>query len=176
MASIEMDFRSVELQHLGDQKAEFAIAQDGDFGSAPDGDLIKDFAGGGDGFDEHSKVGRDVFGNAMEIDLGEGEVFGEGAGVFDDAEDGAVGAMAAEGAAADTARAASKIDFPDDGLASPFGVVAFDDFSHEFMAWGAGKAVVAALEMQIRAADSSMAHADQGLARLGRLIDRKSVV
>jgi hypothetical protein len=96
----------------------------------------------------------------MEVGFGQGQVPGEGAGVFDDAEDGAAGAVAAKTAGTPVAAAAGEVDFAGDALA---GVHSFAD---EFVAGASGEAIVAAQEFDVGVADAREADADQHMARL----------
>lgn len=159
VAAEEVDVRSGGFEDLRDQKAEFSVAEDGDVLTI-DFDLIEDFAGGGNGFDEDGVIGGDGRGDAMEIGDGQGEKFGEGAGVVDDAENGAIRAVAAEFAAAPFALAAGEIDFAGDSLADPIFIFGFDDDASELVAGSAAEVVVAALEFEVGGADSGGEHAD----------------
>ena len=63
MAAEEMDLGSADLENLGDEEAEFAVAEDGDSLTLEFAELLVDFAGGGDGLAEDGFVvgerGRD---------------------------------------------------------------------------------------------------------------------
>jgi len=150
------------LQSLGDQEAEFAIAEDGDLAAFWDRDLIEDFAGCAEGFGKHRGFGWDEIRNYVEIAFGQREEFAEGAGVLYDAENSAVGAMASESALAPGAVGTRQVDFAYDSFASECWRVAFDNFADKFMAWGAQEAVVSALEFEIGVADASYQEADEG--------------
>ena len=100
----------------------------------------------------------------MQVALGEGEEFAEGAGVLDDAEHGAMRAVAAEAAGAPLAGAAGEVDFAHHAAAEQRGVVGFHDFAHELVAGHAGEAVVAALEFEVGVADAGGEEADKRVA------------
>lgn len=123
-------------------------------------ELLLDFAGGGDGFAEDGFVVGESGGDGKEIFFGEGEIFGEGTGVLDDAEDGAGGAVTTETLSAGGALAAHKIDFADDAATEPGGRVGFFNDAHEFMAGAADEAVVAAEEFEVGVADAGEGDAD----------------
>ena len=106
---------------------EFAVAQDGGGAKLLDVDLLQDFAGGGQWLDEDGLLIGDGGGNEVEIFERQRQIFGEGAVVIHDANDGAACAMRFEAAAAEGAfRAkvvcgAGDVDFAGDALAEPFG-------------------------------------------------------
>ncbi len=105
-----------------------------------------------------------ILGEQVEVAFGESEEFGEGAGMIHDAEHGARGAVAGEAAAAPLAVGAGEIDFAGDAAADEGASVRFDDFGDEFVAGGAGEAVVAALKLEIGIADAGGEQAKQGEA------------
>ena len=164
MAAEEMDLGTADLEDLSDEEAEFAIAEDGDSFAFQLAELLLDFAGGGDGFSEDGFFVREGGRDGEEVRFGEGEIFGEGARVLDDAEDGAGGAVAAEALRASRAVAAGKVDFADDAAADPGGGVGLLDDADELVAGATGEAVVAAEEFEIGVADAGEDDADQGMA------------
>ena len=111
--------RAVRLQHLRDQQSELSVAQHGDALALGDLDLIQNFARRRDGFDEDGVFGGNRIGHAMQIADRQREEFAKRARVFDDAEHGASGAVAAEAARAPVAMAAGEVDFAGDALPNP---------------------------------------------------------
>jgi hypothetical protein len=101
----------------------------------------------------------------VQIAFRQSQVLAKRAGMVDDAENGAMRAMAAEAAAAPVARAAGQVDLAGDAAADPRGRIRLDHFAHELMAGRAGEAVVTALEFEIGIADAAAKQADQGEAR-----------
>lgn len=164
VAAEEVDLGAAGLEHLGDEEAEFAIAENGDALGAQAAELLLDLAGGGDGFDEDGFFVREGRGDGEEVRFGEREILGEGAGVLDDAEDGTGGAVAFEAFLAGGAGVAGEVDFADDTLADPGGGVRFFDDADELMAGATGEAVVSAEEFEIGVADAGEGEADAGVA------------
>ncbi len=99
-------------------------------------------------------------GHAMQVADRQREEFAKRPGMFDDAQDGASRAMAAEAARAPIAMAASEIDFAGDALADPRSVGGVRDFADEFVAGRAGESVVSALKFEIGGTDSGGEQAD----------------
>ena len=88
--------------------------------------------------------------------------------MFHDAQHAARGAMAAQPAKAPIAIAAGEIDFTDYTLAKPLaiGIRAYrDDLTYKFVTGSAGESVVAALEFEIRGADTREQKPDAREAR-----------
>ena len=85
--------------------------------------------------------------------------------MVDDAEDGAVGAVATESAEAPFAAGAGEVDFAGDALAEERGGIGFGHFGDEFVAGGAGEAVVAALQFEIGIADAGGEQPEEGEPR-----------
>ena len=162
MAAELMDWVAVGVEDHGDEQAEFAIAQNGDGLACGNGHLVEDLTGGGEGFEEDGAVGGDVVGEYVEIALGKGEEFGEGSGVVDDSQDGAVWAVASEAFAAPFAVRAGQVDFAGDALAGEGWSIGFDHFGDEFVAGSSGEAVVAALQFEIGIADAGHEEAEEG--------------
>src|SRR5436309_305815 len=71
------------------------------------------------------------------------------AGMFDDTEQRAARAVAAEPARAPCAAAVSQIDFTRHAGADPGGIFSIGAFAGEFVSGRAGEAVVAALQLEI---------------------------
>ena len=111
-----------------------------------------------------ARLGGDVVGEHVEIAFGQGEEFGEGAGVVDDAQHGAVGAMASEAFAAPFAVRAGEVDFAGDAFAGERGGIGFDHFGDELVAGSSGEAVVAALQFEIGIADAAGEEAEESEA------------
>src|SRR6266478_8625614 len=88
------------VQHARDELREFAIAEDGGETEFLHVNLIQDFARGGERLHKNRLLICDVIWNEMQIFQRQSEIFGEGAVVRDDAENGAARAMRFQAAAA----------------------------------------------------------------------------
>ena len=117
VAAEQVDAAAVRVEDHGDQQAEFAIAQHGHGFARRDRDLVQDLAGGRQRFGEDGAFGRDAVGEHVQIALRQREELRKGAGVLDDAQHRAVGAMAAEALAAPLAMRAGQVDFADHAFA-----------------------------------------------------------
>jgi hypothetical protein len=142
--------------------------------------LIENFAGGGQRFDEDGLFVGNGIGSLVEIFDRERKVFGEGAIVVDDAEDGAAGAVRFQSAETEFADGVvakggtGDVDFAGDAAADPAGsrlldggrgvsaIADGDDFADEFVAGDAVEVVVAAENFDIGVADAGQADFDQG--------------
>jgi hypothetical protein len=161
------------LEHACDQLREFAVAKDCGGGESANRDLVQDLASGGKGLDEDSLFVGDVGRNWVEIFERESEIFGEGAIVSDDAEDGAPVAVRLQAAAAEIADefeaigGTRNVDFPGDTFADPaFPGCAGDsgdlqNLSDEFMAGDAKKMMVAAKDFDVSVADARQVNANE---------------
>src|ERR1019366_953032 len=156
---------AVGVEDHGDEEAEFAIAEHGDALAGGDGDLVEDLAGGSERLQEHGAAGGDVVGEDVQVALREGEEFGERAGVADDSQHGAVGAVASQSAAAPFAMGAGEIDFSGHALAEERGRVRFGHLGDELVTGRTGEGVVAALEFEIGVADAAGQEAQEREAR-----------
>ena len=165
MPSEQVNLSAGGLQNLGDQKAEFSIAEYGHRLMFGDADLIENFAGGGDRLDENGVFGGDGIGNTVQVRDRQGEEFAKCAGMLHDPEHGPMRAVAAQVALAPLAIAAGQIDFTGDPLSDPIAVFAIGHFADEFVAGSAAEAVVAALQFEIGGADSGGQHSDSREAR-----------
>ena len=108
-----------------------------------------------------ARLGGQIVGQHVEVALGQGEEFGERAGMLDDAQHGAVGAMASQTLAAPLALRAGQIDLAHDALADQAGRIGLHHLGDEFVAGRAGEAVVAALKLEIGIADAGGQQAQQ---------------
>ena len=156
-----VDAVAVGVEDQGDEQAQFAIAQHGDRIAQGDGDLIQDLAGGGQGLQEHGTVCGDVVGEDVQIALREGEELGEGAGVLDDSQHGAVGAVASHALAAPFAMRAGEVDFAGHAFADEGGGAGFHHLGDELVAGRSGEGVVAALQFEIGIADAAGQQAEE---------------
>ena len=147
--------RSMRAKSLGNEEAKLTIAEQRYFGAGCDRNLIEDFACRGEWLNEYRFLVRDLFGNRIEIAFGQGQIFGESAGMFYDAEHRAIQAVPAEANGAKFAMAAGKINFADHTL------VGCNHQTRKFVARNATKSVVAALKLQVGIADTRAQHADQ---------------
>ena len=143
-------------------------------------DLIEDFACGGERLHENGLFVRDGIRSLVQISHWEREVFGEGAVVIDDAEDGAPGAVCFQSAEAEFAErfvavgGAGDVDVAGDAAADPAGLLLLDgrswlaaiayrdDFADEFVAGDAAEVVVAAEDFDVGVADAGEADFDEG--------------
>lgn len=161
VAAEEMDLRPADLEDLGDEEAELAVTKNGDPFALQLAELLLDFAGGGDGFAKDGLFVGEGSRDGEEVHFREGQPLGEGAGVLDDAEDGAGGTVAAETLGARGAVAAGEVDFADDAAADPRRGIGFLDDADELVAGAADETVVAAEEFEIGVADAGEGDADQ---------------
>src|SRR2546422_346600 len=88
--------------------------------------------------------------------------------MFYDPEDGAVWAVPSHALPAPFAHAAIQIDLPDDAPADQIRSVGLDDFANKLVPGCSSKAVVSALQFQVRVADAGPEHANQREARRPR--------
>jgi hypothetical protein len=165
------------LQYASDKLREFAIAEDGCFAELVNVQLIEDFARCGERLNENGLFIADGIGKWVEIFEREGQVFGKGTVVIEDAEHGAPGAMSLE--AAPTKRAdgpqpvggARDVDFSCDPATDPARSLVrgdtadFGNLADEFMAGSAAKRVVSAQNFEVGIADSGKTYANQSPAR-----------
>jgi hypothetical protein len=89
----------------------------------------------------------------MQIGFGDQHGVGEGAVVVEDADDGAVGAVAGQSAVAGIAVMAGAVDFPDDSLSGEFACAGDPD---EFVSEDSAEAHVTVAQLQIGFADSGL--------------------
>jgi threonine synthase len=161
---------AVRFQNLAHQQAELTIAQHCHGHIGGNADLVQDFASRRQRFDEHGLFGGDLARHSAQISLGQRQKLAEGAGLLHDAEHSAGGAMPPPAARAPVAVSTCQVDLAHHPLANPVLIVGRYYFAHEFMAGCAVKAVVAALQLEIRIADSAIQQPDQcesiGAARL----------
>src|ERR1019366_5539184 len=87
---------AVRVEDHGDEEAQFAIAQHSDGRAGGDRYLVQDLAGGGQRLQEDGAAGGDIVGDYVQITVRESEELREGAGMVDDSEHGAVGAVASQ--------------------------------------------------------------------------------
>jgi len=155
MAAEQVHARTVSLQDLRYQQAQFSVTQKCYAVTLGNFDLIQDFTRSGDWFDEDSLFRGNRIGHAVQVMDGQREEFSERPWVFYDAENGARRAVAAEAAGAPIAVSTGQIDFAgypaSDPLCAPIGDG--HHFAHKFMPRRAGEAVVAALQFKIRGTD-----------------------
>src|SRR5271167_4327454 len=120
MFAEESDSAARSTQNHGDQLRELAIAEHSRGGEAANLDLFENLAGGGYGLDEDGFLVAYVGWNEVQVFEWQRQKFGEGAVVYDDAEDRAAGAMRFQAAAAEVAdrlvavSRAGHVDFPGD--------------------------------------------------------------
>jgi threonine synthase len=180
MAAVEADGGSVDVQHLGDEQAELAVAQNRNRRARRNRRLVEDFAGGGEGFDENGVMRGYGGGDGMKVAVGQSKELGKSPGVAEDAKDGAVGAMAAESAATPIAEVAVQVDFSGDPFSPQGRRVGFDHFANELVTGPAAKAVVTAKQLEISVADAGSEQANEGVtfpaARLGHAAKLDTVV
>lgn len=154
----------MQLQDLGDEEAEFAIAENGHGSADGYAHLVEDFAGGGKRFGEDGVEGRYLRRYFVEVLFGEGEKFSERSRMADNAEDGAVQAVPPEAFCAKITISAGEIDFPNHFFPKPPDVITGGDFSYKLVAGRSGEAVVSTLELEIGRADAGVEETDEGIA------------
>jgi hypothetical protein len=91
--SILMHVRAVCLQYLPDQQPEFAVSQHSHGLTGWNSDLIENLACRREWLDKHRLLGRDLARHSMQIAYRQRQKLAERAGVFNDPEHGALGAM-----------------------------------------------------------------------------------
>ena len=114
-------------------------------------ELRRNLEGRGDRFGEDGDVGRHRVGHGVQIPLRHGDEVRKRAVVVQDAEDGAVGAVAGPACAARLARVAAAVDLADDPAAGQRAGLRHAD---ELVAEHALKSHVAAHELQVGLADA----------------------
>src|SRR3984957_6895841 len=168
------------LQHASDELRQLSVTQDGCGAELLRVDLIENFAGGGQRFDEDGLFVGDGIRGFVQIFDRESEVFGEGAVVIDDTEDGAAKAVRFQSAKAELADGvvavggAGDVDFAGDAAADPAGsfvldyrrrvsaIADRDDFAYEFVTGNAAEVVVAAEDLDVGVADAGEADLYEG--------------
>ncbi len=128
--------------------------------------MIENLASGGDGLDEDGLFRGYGIGHAVQVVDGQREEFAERSRVFDDAEDGARGAVAAEAARAPVAMSTRQVDFAGYAASDPLCAAAGDGyhFAYEFVSGRAGESVVSALQFEIGGTDPRREQTDAGEA------------
>ena len=180
MLSVHNDAWDFSFQYAGDELRQLPVAQDGGGAELLYVDLIEDLAGGGQRLDEDGLFVGDGIGDFVKILRGKREIFGEGAVMIDDAEDGAASAVRFQAAQTEFADrfvavgGTGDVDVAGDAAADPAGllllecrggVTAVADFGHfadELVARDAAEVVVAAQDFNVGVADASEANFDQG--------------
>ena len=145
MTAEQEHIRAACFQCLCDEQSEFSIAQDGNALAFRDFDLIENFTSGGDGFNEDGVSIGNRFWDDVKIRDRQGEEFLKRAGMIDDAQDFARGAMTAEAATAPIAGSAGEIDFTGDSRVEPGRIIGAHYFANEFVTGRAAKVVISAL-------------------------------
>src|ERR1700730_11908261 len=144
----KMRLRAVRLEHLRYQQAQLIVAQDGYAGALGNLHLIQDFARGRKGLDEDGVFGGDRRGHPMKVANRQREKFAKCSRMLNDSEDGSGRAVAAEAPPATLAMSDGQVNFAYDPFPNPSFVGGFCNFSDEFVARRAGKAVVSAPEFE----------------------------
>src|SRR5580700_10755730 len=146
-------------QYASDELCKLAVSEDGGFAEFAHVHLVKNFARGGQRLDKNSLLVADGVRDAVKIFERQRQVFGKGAVVVDDTQDGAPGAMGLEAAAAKlaygpvTIGGAGDVDFAGDAAADPTrafaggGASDLGHFADELVAGSAVKIVVAAEDL-----------------------------
>lgn len=124
---------TVGLKNLGDEQTQFAIADHRDWRARWYRNLVQNLAGGSQRFSEYRAFCVDVLGNYVKISLGKYKELLKRAWLIDDAEHGAVGAMAAQVAATPIAIGAGHVDLTDDSLARERRCICFHHFGDELV-------------------------------------------
>lgn len=157
------------MQYLGDQEAQFAVAQHHHSVAGSNMYLFQDLAGGGQGLDEDGLLVGQGVGDAMEKASGQREKIGHGAVPSTDAQYGSVGTMSKVAAPTGRASATIAIDLTYHALSHQRGgAVGADDFPDELMSQHAAKSLVAAQDLHIGIADTGQPGANEGLVGTGR--------
>ena len=167
MAPEHGDVRRGRLQHLRDQQAHAPVADDGDAGARIDGHLLEDAARGGHRLGEHRRLVVHAVRHFVQVDRRQRQILGKRPVVLADADDVAVVAVLLDPPRAPVAVTAADVDLADDALADPGGVRRrrlLDD-ADELVAGDAGEPGVALEDLEIGAADTGAADADETLAR-----------
>src|SRR5579863_1714101 len=175
MFSVHHDARDFGFQHPRDELSQLSVTKDGGGAELRCVDLFEDFAGGGQRFDEDGLFVGDGIRYFVEIFCWKREVFGEGAVVIDDSEDGATRAVRFQSAEAEFAErfvaigGAGDVDVAGDAATDPPGlllldcrsdvtaVADLDDLTDEFMAGDAAEVVVAVEDLDVGVADAGEA-------------------
>jgi hypothetical protein len=99
---------------------------------------------------------RNRSGYAVQVVNGEREEFAKRSGVFHDAKHGAYRAVAAQASLAPFAVPAGEVNFAGYAASDPFraGSRNRHHFANEFMSWGPGESIVAALQFEIGGTDT----------------------
>jgi hypothetical protein len=93
--AVQRDFTALRLKDAPDQLRKFAVTEDRDSGEVANRNLIQDLASGGKRLYEHSPFVSNARGNGVKILEWQREIFGEGAVVRHDPENGAPGTVRA---------------------------------------------------------------------------------
>ena len=167
MAAEHGDVRRGGLQHLRDQQAHAAVADDGHTRARIDGHLLEDAARGGHRLREHRRLVVHAVGHFVQVDRRQRQILGKRPVVLADADDVAVVAVLLDPARAPVTVPAPDVDLADDALADPGGVRRrrlLDD-ADELVAGDAGELGVAFEDLEIGAADAGAPDADETIAR-----------
>ena len=154
MPGDDVELGAGEREHLGDELSEPTGADEQHAVGRCDVDLLQDLDRGSERLGEHRGVVAHAVGHAVQVREREAQELGVRAVAVDDAEHGSRLAVGRASGSAGGAGAARVVDLADDARAEPVGVRSLHDLADELVAEDSGVGVVAALQLEVGAADA----------------------